>query len=702
MAIKPTTEFINYQTPSNPINPIVDTGGYRGDPVTDWYKKIVDDKILDKIKDKIKDNYTDWYSQYTGNDNGGGDNGGYVDNPIAVQQPEEQVAETPVVEATTPAVEKTAAETEVTNPIAETETAAETEKETEPAADIATQDVDQRNDAFINNAVGSQDTDKGKESSATDWYDDAKQKEIPTTGGQPNPSTQPISGNLVGTNIEIPEDYSTQEAKSAVGDFVSNFNKNTQYNVGNKLGWVLKNIINTVTKNGIPTPTGNGIPFIDTDTSAHRYTIDLAGNLVRLEPGGGGLNDFNASSKAYIQDPITGEWIPAVYDYSTNSYQPVGNPISTPSTTTPTVNNAETTETGMSEPTASINNEGAQVAEQTATDNPINTSPDNPYTDPDWVKAYEVGLLRGNPSTPLTLNTISDVQIGDKAVHYVDDSGAIHSVPITTDKGQEISDYFGGIDPGNVRVDDSYVGYFDEEGHYHTVDLSSGRGQQIENYVDEIKDDYRDIEGAYAKAISMVNEDYADTNYSPNGTQGDPIYASIMSDGMPAITGYETEEEINYQDYILQNFVISGYDNKVNADGKEWNLVIPEGCEDIIASDKEHANDPKRNDNIETVYMTEEEYKEKVNKFIDANPQLAKLIESNKVTVDGIVANFLKALYKGNGGSGYRSGGYGGYYRGGGGGYRSYGGSSGGSSNSAGSTTQNQQRVYNIMKNWSF
>ena len=701
MAIKPTTEFINYQPPSNPINPIVDTGGYRGSPITDWLK--------DVVKDKVKD-YTDWYSQYTGSDNGGGDNGGYVDNPIAVQQPEEQVAETPVVEATTPTVEKTTVETEVTNPLAEAETTTETEteKETEPAADIVTQDVDQRNDAFINNAVGSQDTDKGKESSATDWYDDAKQKEIPATGGQPNPSTQPVSGLLVGTNIELPENYDTQEAKSDVDDYVSNFNKNTQYNVGNKLRWVLKNIINTVTKNGIPTPTGNGIPFIDTDTSAHKYTIDLAGNLVRLEPGGGGLSDFNASSNAYIQDPTTGEWIPAVYDYSTNSYQPVGNPISTPPTTTPTANNAETTAGNP------ISNKDVQVADnrllpRPTTDNPINISPDNPYTDPAWQQAYEVGLLRGNPSTepierpdPLILDTISDVQIGDKAIHYVDDSGAIHSVPITTDKGQEISDYFGGIDPGNVRVDDSYVGYFDEEGHYHTVDLSSGKGQQIENYVDEIKDDYRDIEGAYAKAISMVNDDYANTNYNPNGTQGDPIYASIMSDGVE-VKGYESEEDINYQDYTLQQFVITDYDNKVNAGGDEWALVIPEGCEDIIASDKEHANDPKRNDNIETVYMTEEEYREKVNKFIDANPQLAKLIESNKVTVDGIMANFLKALNKGGSGGGYRSGGYGGYYRGGGGGgYRSYGGSSGGSSNSAGSTTQNQQRVYNIMKNWSF
>ena len=699
MAIKPTTEFINYQTPSNPINPIVDTGGYRGSPITDWFKDVVSDKVKD---------YTDWYSQYTGNDNGGGDNGGYIDNPIAVQQPEEQVTETPVVEATTPTVEKTTVETEVANPLAESETMTETKKETEPAADIVSQDANQRNDAFINNAVGSQNAGNSKEASATDWYDeDDDRNKTPSQIIREDANQQSVYGT---GEKELSDNYLPAQYGTSLEDF-------------EHLGNTVVNIAK-----GVGTAISNGWDYI-TNKPQEFYDISN-GQTVKIVPDGKGGTDIytkaDDNSGSYY-DSKTGHIVTPEFELAKHYGDNPINSISGIQVGDTAIHYVDSDGAVHSVPISSeagreiIDKYGLKIS----ADSTVNISPDNPYTDSAWQKAYEIGKLRGNPIGAVTTdktgtffgqvttnaatadNPISDVRVGDKAVHYMDSEGNIHSVPLTTANGQAVvdrlnSEYVFDINPSDVRVDDSYVGYFDENGKYRTVDLSSGRGQQIENYVDEIKDDYPTIEAAYAKAIEMVNDDYADTNYTPNGTQGGPIYASIMSDGV-TVTGYENEEEINYQDYALQQFVITDYDNKVNAGGDEWALVVPEGCEDIIASDKEHANDPKRNDDIETVYMTEEEYREKVNKFIDANPQLANLIESGKVTVDGIMANFLKALRKGGSGGGYRSGGYGGYYRGGGGGgYRGGGGSSGGSSNSAGSTTQNQQRVYNIMKNWSF
>ena len=779
MVIKPTTEFINYQTPSNPINPIVDTGGYRGDPVTDWYKKIVDDKILDKIKDKIKDNYTDWYSQYTGNDNGGGDNGGYVDNPIAVQQPEEQVAETPVVEATTPTVEKTAAETEVTNPIAETETAAETEKETEPAADIATQDVDQRNDAFINNAVGSQGADSNEGTSANDAWD-KKLKELYGEDYETVGTTSPVSGQLadngnsgtpyaagLNTNIQTPDGYSPEAGVDAFGNAVVEAGKG----IGNTIGSVYRNAIDLPVSNALATY------GIGSWTNV-RGGFDANGTFARIV-------SVDGQPIPFIWNSTLGEWVQAGVDKSSGTYVPLekstvgsnvgqyqgdwakayevgllrGNP--TGATTGATTGQVITHTPKATPATADnpINNKDAQVADNHALRGFDANESNTPYT-------TDVGT-KGNP--------ISDVQVGDTAIHYVDKEGAVHSVPLSTEEGQAVVDNYFDIDPTEVTVGDTTVSYFDENGDYHVIPLASEKGQEIQKYVDAMGD-YGSIEANYAKAIEAIGEYNANNNYLTVGTTDNPInadelintiadlkvnptyagwtdeqiraeavriiqarfdqtngkpfswsedlpliegvpfyntetgtgnalYDSIMNDGR-TVSGFSSQEDITYQDSILHYFDNPEYSNggglpTENGAGFRG-VVIPESCQDIVATSKYGALDARNGDKIETVVMSDEKYTEAVLDFIEANPQIEAMLEAGKLTLDGIIAHFFKLnTAKPSGGSSYR--GYGGYYRGGGGGgYRSYGGSSGGSSNSAGSTTQNQQRVYNIMKNWSF
>jgi soluble cytochrome b562 len=631
--------------------------------------------------------------------------GYYEANPInvsdvVVEQPEEVVEETPVVEATeTPKVEETV--TETPNPLAEAETQTEEKKETETSTpEIVSQDANQRNEGFISNVTGI----RGASKESTDWVKKKGDGIFSDSSDDDDNNAPTASAEDIQRLTDISKTAYESALKKAEDTRFENEYLPAQYGTDpeeakqlwNQVGNIFKGIGNWFNTNIL-----NNVP-----TEPYEYYDKKLGVTYKVVPNENGsfdvyeLADKDKNGKTVFNFETHELETTEPQFIFTGRYDGKGNPV----TITPSQNAREDA------------------------DNPINISPDNPYTDPAWQQAYEVGLLRGNPIGAVTTdktgtffgqatattnaatadNPISDVRVGDKTVHYMDSEGNIHSVPLTTANGQAVvdrldSEYVFDINPSNVKVDDSYVGYFDENGNYRTVDLSSGRGQQIEGYVDEIKDDYPTIEAAYAKAIEMVNDDYADTNYSPNGTQGGPVYASIMSDSVPTMTGYENEEEINYQDYLLQNFVVSGYNNKANAGGEEWELVIPEGCEGIIASDKEHANDPKRNDDIETVYMTDEEYVEKVNKFIEANPQLAALLDSGKVTPDAIIANFLKAPRTTYGGSSYRSGGYGGYYRGGGGGgYRSGGGSSGGSSNSAGSTTQNQQRVYNIMKNWSF
>ena len=712
--------------------------------------------------------------------------GYYEANPInvsdvVVEQPEEVVEETPAVEATeTPRVEETV--TETPNPLAETETQTEEKKETETSTpEIVSQDANQRNDAFINNAVGSQNAGKGKEAAATDWADEDKESSWDKTysdiTGEPVVSnvgtTSPVSGQLadngnsgspyaagLNTNIKTPEGYAPNAGVRNLGNVI----KDTATAIG-------KGIYNPLADNSAVF----GVPVVG---EGYRMGVDANGTIARIV-----FDDKTSQNVPFIWNNTEGKWVQAEYNSDTKTYVPLitatvgsgagqpqldrtteiaamrGNPTGA---TTGTTTGQYHTYTPKATPATAgnpINNKDAQVADNHALRGFDTNESNAPYT-------TDVGTT-GNP--------ISDVRVGDTAIHYVDKKGAVHSVPLSTEEGQAVVDNYFDIDPTEVTVGDTTVSYFDENGDYHVIPLASEKGQEIQKYVDAMGD-YGSIEANYAKAIEAIGEYNANNNYPTVGTTDNPInadelintiadlkvnpayagwtdeqiraeavriiqarfdqangkpfswsedlplvegvpfyntetgtgnalYDSIMNDGR-TVSGFSSQEDITYQDSILHYFDNPEYSNggglpTENGAGFRG-VVIPESCQDIVATSKYGALDERNGDKIETVVMSDEKYTEAVLDFVEANPQISAMLEAGKLTLDGIIAHFFKLnTAKPSGGSSYR--GYGGYYRGGGGGgYRSYGGSSGGSSNSAGSTTQNQQRVYNIMKNWSF
>lgn len=162
------------------------------------------------------------------------------------------------------------------------------------------------------------------------------------------------------------------------------------------------------------------------------------------------------------------------------------------------------------------------------------------------------------------------------------------------------------------------------------------------------------------------------------------------------------------------------------ANGSFEGVTIPDSVKDYLATSKAGAlgmldqryideetgeiKDSSNPRNVEYINATEEDYQKAIEDFIEANPQLAEMIGEGIITVDDIMRHFFKGL-KVSGANG-TSGGYGGgygygygrYYGGyGGGGWGGYGGW-GGSSYTPNVQAKNQeeQRINNIMKNWSF
>ena len=769
----------------NPINISGVTGiagaiGIKGDGNSDNPNR---DKLFEKYKEIIKNNL-DNFRNIIG-DNGGGDNGGYVDNPIV--EPEAQEPE--VVEAQ-PEEQTVKQDTVEIEPVAgllqeNNETKEEVKDNTFSVADVFAPKATQANEDYTATINNSQNAGKGKEATATDWADDDKESSWDRTysdvTGEPIVSnagtTSPVSGQLadngnsgslyaagLNTNIQTPEGYDPNMGVRNLG----NTTKDTAIAIG-------EGIYNPLADNSATF----GVPVVGEN---YRMGTDANGTIARIV-----FDDKTSRNVPFIWSDTDGKWVQAEYNSDTKTYVPL-----------------------------SITTVGSNAGQ---------------YQNDDWAKAYEVGLLRGNPmgavttektgtyftsggptastitadnpisnkdaqpadnhalrgfdtnesNTPYTTdigtrdNPISDVQVGDTAIHYVDKEGAVHSVPLSTEEGQAVVDNYFDIDPTEVTVGDTTVSYFDENGDYHVVPLASEKGQEIQKYADAMGD-YGSIEANYAKAIEAVGEYNTNNSYPTVGTTDNPInadelintiadmkvnpmyagwtdeqiraeavriiqsrfdqtngkpfswsedlpliegvplyntetgtgnalYDSIMNDGR-TVSGFSSQEDITYQDSILHYFDNPEYSNggglpTENGAGFRG-VVIPESCQDIVATSKYGALDERNGDKIETVVMSDEKYTEAVLDFVEANPQISAMLEAGKLTLDGIIAHFFKLnTAKPSGGSSYR--GYGGYYRGGGGGgYRGGGGSSGGSSNSAGSTTQNQQRVYNIMKNWSF
>lgn len=166
------------------------------------------------------------------------------------------------------------------------------------------------------------------------------------------------------------------------------------------------------------------------------------------------------------------------------------------------------------------------------------------------------------------------------------------------------------------------------------------------------------------------------------------------------------EEARSYADRILALFA----DNNLREGDTPFKGLenIPEECWEIVADfvgggDPARARDDKFK--IEYVNMPEQEYQRLAELFVHNVPALEQLVQGGFLSYSDIVRFFFKQRADGSkskkSGSGY---GYGGRYYGGGGGGRSYGGSrySGGSSYPSSGTNKSQNRVYNIMKNWSF
>lgn len=163
------------------------------------------------------------------------------------------------------------------------------------------------------------------------------------------------------------------------------------------------------------------------------------------------------------------------------------------------------------------------------------------------------------------------------------------------------------------------------------------------------------------------------------------------------------------------------------ANGSFEGVTIPDSVKDYLATSKAGAlgmldqryideetgeiKDSSNPRNVEYINATEEDYQKAIEDFIEANPQLAEMIGEGIITVDDIMRHFFKGLKVSgaNGTSGGYGGGYGygyGRYYGGygsGGGWGGFGGW-GGSSYTPNVQAKNQeeQRINNIMKNWSF
>jgi len=126
----------------------------------------------------------------------------------------------------------------------------------------------------------------------------------------------------------------------------------------------------------------------------------------------------------------------------------------------------------------------------------------------------------------------------------------------------------------------------------------------------------------------------------------------------------------------------------------------------LMAVDSTHAS---RNPELaKTVKMTDGEFEYEYEKFLEANPMIKLMLDAGMITDEDVIKNFFNNLELTKGPAYNRGGGSGSGYRGygyGGGGYGYGGGGYAGSSKNSSTPTaknQNEQRINNIMKNWTF
>lgn len=155
---------------------------------------------------------------------------------------------------------------------------------------------------------------------------------------------------------------------------------------------------------------------------------------------------------------------------------------------------------------------------------------------------------------------------------------------------------------------------------------------------------------------------------------------------------------------LTKDQIIHMYDSNYS------DLVIPEEAKRFFA-DPSHAiqqlylNYGKNFGRTQSVEATSEEFQKALQALINANPALKLMVDNGVLSTDDVAFNFFKELkitdtddleekYKSYGGGYSRSYGSGGGGGGGGGGYST--------PNSAASKNQEETRIHNIMKNWTF
>ena len=254
---------------------------------------------------------------------------------------------------------------------------------------------------------------------------------------------------------------------------------------------------------------------------------------------------------------------------------------------------------------------------------------------------------------------------------------------------------------GNEYVNGDFINNFEKginndfytNGASYADRLFNMASGHIEGRNDQLLDDLMSYSAGNAYANQTKGSNYGTTlNLDPNNPTG--MNTALQA----AMSGQLTKDQILHM-----------YDSK-NSD-----LIIPEEAKKFFASDPSKAvqqlflNGGKNAGNTESIEATSEEYAKALQALLDANPALKLMVDNGVLTKDDIAMNFFKDLkatgdndleskYKSYGGRGGYNRSYG-YSRGGGGGYGGYGSSSG---NSASSKNQDDTRIHNIMKNWTF
>lgn len=274
----------------------------------------------------------------------------------------------------------------------------------------------------------------------------------------------------------------------------------------------------------------------------------------------------------------------------------------------------------------------------------------------------------------------------------------------------------------------------DAQGNLHYDFALAGSGALPEDMAVPVVDEYGNGNAAFNEFANSV--DYYDKNgntiyRNPDGTFTEAV---PKSDGTVEYRKYSgNPEEITSTYHYTPDQVLSMYVNPNGGRNGEptwrgldavFEGLTPEeraGMEELLANFVGGGDLNRLRDGFdrETTGLTDEQYERLAQMFLNRMPAIQNLIDRG-VLSERDVANFFFKAPSGSGsgsgsgtgtGSGYsrRSysgyGGYGGYgYSRGGysnGGYN-YGGNNRTAQSNPSATTQRQNRVYNIMKNWSF